>query len=258
MDFAGQPAESRETINTWVEERTVGKIKDLIPEGSLSMDTALVLINAIYFKGTWEKQFKKEYTRKVPFFIKENEETEVDMMCGECLEFPNGYSRELKCLIVELPYVSNELSMVVLLPREKEGLSQLEEKLNSTNLQSMFDNLRERKIEVFLPKFKMEQSLRLSETLSGLGMKDFFQRGVADLSGMDGTRNLYVSKVVHKACIDVNEEGTEAAAATAALIAVEMSTMCANLQFYADHPFMFLIMEKKSSSVLFLGRYAKP
>ena len=256
MDFAGHPAESRATINRWVEESTVGKIKDVIPEGSLSMNTALVLVNAIYFKGNWEKQFKKENTRKVPFFIKENEKTEVDMMCGERLEFPNGYSGELKCLIVELPYrdVSKELRMVVLLPRKKDGLSELEEKLNSTNLQSMLDSLRESEIEVFLPKFKMEKNIRLSETLSGLGMKDFFQRGVADLSGMDGTRELHVSRVFHKARIDVNEEGTEAAAATA----VFMYAMSANIKFYADHPFMFLIMEKKSRSVLFLGRYVKP
>jgi len=167
--------------------------------------------------------------------------------------FMIGYSKELACQVVELPYVNDELSMVLFIPRQF-GLSELEAKLDANSLLALTSNLQKVKSMVFVPKFKLTDQIKLSDTLQSMGMTNAFDETKADLSGIDGTRQLHISEVIHKAYIEVNEEGSEAAAASAVAIAL----MCMPPQFRADNPFMFLIRDKRSGVILFMGRVANP
>jgi len=177
-------------------------------------------------------------------------------------EFHYGVNHELKCQAIELPYAGDALSMFILLPDlSTTNLTEVEKKLTSDDLTNVTRKFRMASVHVhlWLPKFRLDEKLSLAEALSGTGMRDLFTESVADLSGIDGTKELYVSKVLHRAVVDVNEEGTEAAAATA----VMMVTLCARIPskeiyFRADHPFLFFIQDKATRSVLFLGRLAKP
>lgn len=159
--------------------------------------------------------------------------------------------------ILELPYVGDDLAMIVLLPRKVDGLAQLEADLSVENLNMWIGHLRKREVSVFLPKFKMTSEFRLSETLASMGMPDAFG-GNADFSGIDGTKDLFISAVIHKAFVDVDEEGTEAAAATAAVISLTSAPSTPPPTFRADHPFVFLIHDNHSGSILFVGRIVNP
>ncbi|XP_078385086.1 leukocyte elastase inhibitor-like [Oculina patagonica] len=257
VDYITNVEKSREEINRWVEEKTNDKIKDLIPSGMLSSDTRLTLVNAIYFKGLWLEQFKQEGTHPESFFVSENEEIKVQMMHQEA-DFKYFESEKLACKILEMPYTGRKLSMVIYLPNETHGLAKLEEKLTYDNLQeslSLLDASMD-EVEVFLPKFKLTQQFDLNNILSKMGAKEMFIPGKADLSGIS-TEPLFVSKVVHKAFVEVNEEGTEAAAATA----IGVNTFSMPLPkpvFKADHPFLFLIRHNDSGAILFLGRLMRP
>lgn len=262
VDFQNAAAEARKQINQWVEEQTGGKILDLLPEGSLSEMTKLVLVNAIYFKGSWEEQFPVENTEEKPFRLNKKEKRTVKMMYM-VKKLPFRYIPECKCRVLELPYKGKELSMIILLPDDIEdsstGLEQLEKEPTLSKLQEWTDP---RKMSSFndvcvrLPKFKLEETYDLRSSLSALGMPDVFDSGKADLSGMSGSRDLHVSKIVHKSFIEVNEEGTEAAAATAA--AVMCLSMPIEEDFNADHPFLFFIRHNLTKTILFLGRVASP
>jgi len=252
VDFAGATEAVRQRINKWAEDETRGKIKDLIPKGVLTIATRLVLTNAIYFKGNWASQFKKEATRDAPFTLLDGEKVDVPMM-DQREDF--GYMERETFQALELPYVGEELSMVVLLPREVDGLTALEALLTAENLSEWLPALRKRKVQVYLPKFKMTSAFESSKALKSMGMTDAFSLALADFSGMNGgTEPLSISKVIHKAFVDVNEEGTEAAAATAVVVHGGMGAPT----FRADRPFLFLIRDNKSGSILFMGRVVNP
>jgi len=254
VDFKRACEAARKKINAWVEQKTKDKIKDLIKPGVLNALTRLVLTNAIYFKGRWESQFKKSRTKESPFWLSIDKSVEVPMMTQK-RQFRYMESDSLQ--ILELPYVGDDLAMIVLLPRKVDGLAQLEADLSVENLNMWMGHLRKREVSVFLPKFKTTSQFRLSETLASMGMPDAFG-GNADFSGIDGTKDLFISAVIHKAFVDVNEEGTEAAAATAAVISLTSAPSTPPPTFRADHPFVFLIHDNHSGSILFVGRIVNP
>ncbi|XP_064639045.1 leukocyte elastase inhibitor-like [Lineus longissimus] len=255
LDFAADAEGSRKIINDWVAEKTADKIKDLIPGGAINSLTALVLVNAIYFKGNWARKFEKEKTIKEQFFVAENDVRGVDMM-NQKAKFPSGYDRDSGTQVLELPYINKELSMFIFLPQERNGLAKLQSILTLDFINKITSNMHEVETIVHLPRFKFEYKFNLHEILQAMGMKDLFSEGKADLSGMDGTNLLFISAAFHKAFIEVNEEGTEAAAATA-MIAMMRCIPRINM-FKVDHPFLFMIRENKTKSILFLGKMVDP
>ncbi len=254
LDYSNNPDNiPRKTINKWVEDKTNDKIKELIKPGILTPLTRMVLTNAIYFKGDWAEQFDKKRTRQLPFKVSSSKSVKTDLMYRSAkFKFADLKSHQ----IIELPYKGDSLSMIAILPTKVDGLEDLEKELTLDNLEKWQKSMRKTKVQLFLPKFKMTSMIELSDILQKMGMKDAFGLK-ADFSGMDGTKNLYISAVIHKAFVDVNEEGTEAAAATA----VVMDRKCEVArppQFRADHPFLFLIKENKTGSILFIGKVANP
>jgi len=252
-DFRGSPDAARTAINQWVEEKTRQRIKDLFPPGSIDGDMRLVLANAIYFKGLWDRQFDKKATRPARFHTGKTTTREVPTMSlSEHFAIADvGGARAL-----ELPYKEKQLSMVLVLPDDIDGLAALEKRLSADTLSAWVSNLREREVEVALPRFTATQEFKLTKTLAGMGMPSAFDAQAADFSGMTGGRDLYVGIVVHKAFVDVNEEGTEAAAATGG--GMRATSAQIPVEFKADHPFLFLIRDRASGCVLFLGRVANP
>ncbi|XP_078686715.1 leukocyte elastase inhibitor-like isoform X6 [Branchiostoma floridae x Branchiostoma belcheri] len=255
VDFKGAAEQVRGTINKWVEEQTKDKIKDLIPAGAVDAMTRLVLVNAIYFKGNWDKQFKAEMTQDMDFNINNNEKVKVPMMKME-EKFNYGEFQDQKFRVLELPYVEKELSMLIFLPDEVEGIRNLESALTATTLQTVSSQMYSTKVNLMLPRFKLEQDFSLGETLKKMGMGEAFSDG-ADFSGMSAAADLFISEVVHKAFVEVNEEGTEAAAATGVMMRARMMPR-PPMKFFADHPFIFLIRDNRSSSVLFFGKMQMP
>ena len=254
VDYKRKPEDARKKINAWVEEKTNDKIKDIISETPDPL-TRLILVNAIYFKGNWASQFKKFATTKMPFYLNVSKSIEVPMM-NQTSEFNYGEEEHLQ--VLELPYVGNKLSMLVILPREIDGIHNLEESLTKDNLEGWTGNVYREKVEVYLPRFRVTSEFSLNETLVSMGMKDPFDMNKANFSGMDGNPNwLYIGAVLHKAFVDVNEEGTEAAAATGVRMGVK-SAPSPPVLFRADHPFFFLIRDNSTGSILFLGRLSRP
>jgi serine protease inhibitor len=253
LDFKNETEKSRQIINHWVEENTKEKIKDLIPPGGVDSATVLVLTNAIYFKGEWKNIFEKRYTRHKDFTVSATEKVKVDMM--NITERFKGY-QDKKLQIVELPYKGDELSMVVLLPWEIEGIKELEKTLTAESLNTLLSKMKIGQIEIYLPKFKINWgTFPLKKVLVELGMRDAFDEGekMADFSGIDGTGKIWIKNVFHKAFIEVNEEGTEAAAGTGGVI-----TSGLYMDFRADHPFIFIIKDNRTGSILFMGRVMNP
>jgi serpin B len=253
VDFAQAAAASRE-INRWVEEQTNDKIKDLIPPGSLDALTRLVLTNAVYFKGDWVHPFDKRNTQEEDFSISAQEKVKAPLMNEQT---KLGYAEEEAFQAVELPYAGRELSMVVLLPKKVDGLPELEKAITVDKLAALVAKFRVREVITHLPKFKLATSFGLNTTLEAMGMKRAFS-GQADFSGIS-TEPLYISAVLHKAFVDVNEEGTEAAAATGVMVrAMAARPTEPTPVFRADHPFLFLIRDTKTGSILFMGRLNNP
>ena len=254
VDFAQAETASRE-INDWVEQQTNGKIKDLIPPGSLNALTRLVLTNAVYFKGDWVQPFQKRNTREEDFTLPAQEKVKVPLMHQQT---KMGYAEEETFQVLELPYAGRELSMVVLLPKKADGLPELEKAITVDKLASLLSNLPVREVNAYLPKFKLETSFGLNPTLEAMGMKRAFSRE-ADFSGISSEEALYISAVLHKAYVDVNEEGTEAAAATGVLMKAHAARRPQPVPvFRADHPFLFLIRDTRAGSILFMGRLTSP
>lgn len=254
VDYEHDSEGAREKINAWVEKKTRDRIKDLIGQGVLKPTTRLVLTNAIYFKGSWAEQFAKEATREEPFHLSAGRQKTVHLMhrTGRFDYMETDTVQALK-----LPYAGDDLSMIVLLPRKVDGLAALERFLSPDQLSEWFSELARRRVEVFLPRFKVTAQFELNSTLTALGMSDAFDAARADFSGMTGNRDLMLSNVIHKAFVEVNEEGTEAAAATGAVIALTSAPLPPPV-FRADHPFLFVIREEKSGAMLFVGRLADP
>ncbi|XP_077348217.1 serpin B6-like isoform X1 [Lithobates pipiens] len=261
VDFSGKAEDCRKEINTWVEQKTEGKIKDLLPSDSVDSLTRLVLVNAIYFKGNWANQFDKQSTSEMPFKLNKNETKPVQMMFKKA-KFPMTYVGDLFTKVIELPYVNNELSMFILLPDEIQdgttGLEKLEKELTYSKFLEWTnpDMMDRTEMELFVPKFKLEDSYDLKSVLSDMGMADAFDQGKADFSGMSSNNELVLSKVVHKSFVDVNEEGTEAAGATVGIMMMRCIMIVPKI--YCDHPFLFFITHKQSRSILFCGRYSSP
>ncbi|XP_053322833.1 serpin B4-like [Spea bombifrons] len=254
VDF--QKEETREDINLWVESQTQGKIKELFPANSIDTNTSLILVNAIYFKGPWKNPFKVEDTNDAPFYVSKDVVKMVPMMT-QTTKCNLGVLEELGAHILELSYGDGGLSMFILLTDEKFGLEKVEPKLSSESLAlwTSSENMINTKVEIYLPRFKLEQSIDLGSHLINMGMVDAFSPEKANLSGISDV-GLYVSKVVHKAFVDVNEEGTEAAAATGIVIVPKMLVF--PHKFNANHPFMFFIKHNETNTFLFHGKFYSP
>jgi len=251
LDFAHATEQARQTINAWIADQTQQMIKELLEAKDLDPGVALVLTNAIYFKGLWASQFDPQSTREGPFRINEEEKVVVPMM-QQLRRFPYAATEQVDLL--ELPYVGDRLSMVILLPKAADGLERLEESLNRENLDRWLGQLGQEALHVSLPRFKLDTRFDLAKTLSAMGMIDAFSSAKADFSGMTGRRDLFISLVIHQAQMEVNEEGTEAAAGTA----VVMRKGPRPAVFAADHPFLLLIRDQQSGSILFIGRVVNP
>ncbi|XP_059119188.1 serpin B6 isoform X1 [Peromyscus eremicus] len=256
LDFQGDTEQSRQHINTWVAKKTEDKIRELLSPGTLNSDTLLVLVNAIYFKGNWEKQFDKEDTREMPFKVTKNEEKPVQMMFKK-FTVNMTYIGEIFTKILLLPYAGNELNMIIMLPDEHVELRTVEKEITYEKFieWTRLDKMDEEEVEVFLPRFKLEENYDMKEFLCKLGMTDAFDNR-ADFSGISSKPDLFLSKVVHKSFVEVTEEGTEAAAATAAIMM--MRCMRFTPRFCADHPFLFFIQHVQTNGILFCGRFSSP
>ncbi len=252
--------QSRQLINKWVENQTNNKIIELIKPDMLDSSTRLVLTNAIYFKGNWQTQFNKSATKEEDFKVNSEKRVKVPMMSfgSESTKLKKfKYAETDDMQVLELPYEDNELFMLILLP--KTTLSDVEKSLNYENLKQLKAHLRMRPVIAYMPKFKLEAEYRLGETLSKMGMPIAFSNA-ADFSGMDGTTSLKIGDVIHKAFVDVNEEGTEAAAATAVIMVGKGLGGFSEepIIFRADHPFIFIIQHNKTGAILFMGRVYEP
>uniref|UniRef100_A0A8D0FAI0 Serpin family B member 10 n=1 Tax=Strix occidentalis caurina TaxID=311401 RepID=A0A8D0FAI0_STROC len=257
VDFVGAADEIRREINSNVEHQTEGKIQNLLPPGSIDSLTRLVLINALYFKGNWATKFQAEATRQRPFRINTHTTKPVPMMYLSD-KFNWTYIESVQTDVLELPYVNNDLSMFILLPSDITGLQKLERELTFENLSAWTspEIMEKMKMEVYLPRFTLEEKYDLKSTLSRMGIQDAFTEGQADFTGMSENGDLVLSQVFHKCYLEVNEEGTEAAAASSASLASR--SLGATVIFVADHPFLFFIRHNETKSILFLGRFSSP
>uniref|UniRef100_A0A8C2CQH7 Serpin B6 n=1 Tax=Cyprinus carpio TaxID=7962 RepID=A0A8C2CQH7_CYPCA len=259
VDFKKKSDAARVDINKWVEKNTQGKIKDLLPQGAIDEMTRLVLVNAIYFKGNWEKKFPKDATRDGQFKLNKTQTKPVKMMQQKA-QFPLALIPEMDSQVLELPYVGKNLSMLIILPSEIQdettGLQQLEKAVTYEKLMEWTkpSKMRQQEVEVFLPRFKMEETYDMKSLLISMGMEDVFDGQKVNLSGMSPSYDLVLTKVIHKAFVEVNEEGTEAAAATGVVVANRSFAQ----MFIADHPFLFFIRHNPSNSILFYGRFCSP
>ncbi|HOW36562.1 MAG TPA: serpin family protein [Candidatus Omnitrophota bacterium] len=263
LDFINEAEKSRLIINSWVEKQTNDKIKNLIPQGMIGRETRLVLTNAIYFKGLWLMPFNKKDTKEQDFKVSPGNKVKVPMMHLSGDEANFNYAETDKLQILELPYEGNELSMLILLPKN-DDLRGLENSLGFKKLSEWKNLLSREEVSVYLPKFKLETKYFMVPDLISMGMTTAFTPGVdfggkADFSGMTGNKQLNIDAVIHQAFVDVYEEGTEAAAATAVLMefGVAMPSQPAKI-FKADHPFLFLIQDRESGNILFMGRVSDP
>ena len=257
VDYAKAAESARAKINAWVEERTVGKIRDLIPAGTLTPLTRLVLANAIYMKSAWDQKFTPELTAEAPFHTGATSTVKAQLMHRVG---PYRYFEGDGFQAVSMPYSANRLAMVVLLPAKVGGLAALEKKLTAEALTGWLAGMKRRPVDLSLPRFKLTASCAVADALKALGMPTAFKSGPADFTGIADTKELYISHVLHKAYVDVNEEGTEAAAATAVVLAGRAMTEKEEppVVFKADRPFLFLIRHEQTGAILFMGRVVDP
>jgi serpin B len=255
VDFVGAREEARKTINAAVAKQTQDKVKNLLKPENLTPATRLVLTNAIYFKAEWDSKFARETTRSRAFRVTPDRNVEVPTM-AQTAKF--NYLEGDTFQLLEMPYAGKDLSMLVLLPKKADGLAELEKALSQEKLAEWQGKLEPATVVVFLPKFKVSGSFELKEVLTAMGMGRAFDSQQADFSGMTGGRDpLFIQDVIHKTFVDVNEEGTEAAGATAVVIGLGGGPP-KGATFRADHPFTFWVRDNRSGSVLFVGRVADP
>jgi serine protease inhibitor len=263
-DFQGDPTKASEEVNDWVNRQTHGKIKDIIDsENPVESDTRLLILNAIYFRGTWKNKFRENHTHKDTFYLDSGEEIETQMM-----HITTGfrYLETASFRALEMPYEGGDVSLFAFLPEKRNGLKEFEKDLTAAKLAGWIEDMRSDKVIVDFPRFKLETFYKLTDTLKQLGMTNAFQQGTpanggADFTGMDERGDLYIGSVIHKAFVEVNEEGTEAAAVTQ--VSNKSSSSGSRDEkpppmFIADHQFLFLIRDNRSGSILFLGRLMDP
>ncbi|XP_035300814.1 serpin B12 isoform X1 [Cricetulus griseus] len=261
VDFRGDTEKSRQEINFWVESQCQGKIKELFNKEAINNATVLVLVNAVYFKAKWEKNFDCENTVDAPFCLSENEKKTVKMM-NQKGKFRLGFIEELQAQILEMKYTMGKLSMLVLLPSCSEdnvkSLQELENKISHEKIMawSSSENMPEESVAISFPQFVMEDSYDLNSILQGMGITDIFDEMKADLTGISKSPNLHLSKIIHKSFVEVDEMGTEAAAASGA-VASEKS-LPSWVEFNANHPFLFFIRHNPTHTILFCGRVYSP
>ena len=253
VDFASDPETARQNVNAWVAARTHDRILDLFPQGAIDAFTRLVLANAIYFKGLWATPFDPARTLEAPFYLSGSEQVPVPTMMRQGLAriAPLPGARMLA-----LPYKGGDLSMLIVLPREFDGLAALEASLTFEALQQAVGALQETPsaIPISIPRFRIESKFGLGPTLATMGMPSAFTAGAADFSGIDGGRDLHIAAAIHQSFVEVNEEGTEAAAATG----ISIGTTSVSTSFMANHPFLFVIYDNVTGSILFMGRVMNP
>ena len=261
-DYQKDPEGARKEVNDWVENKTKENIKNLIPEGIIDSSTELTLVNAIYFKGIWQNEFDQRATRPKDFFVSKKKKVKVKMMKLKTNFKHIANVGELGCQLVELPYQGEDLSMLILLPQDKYGLTSVEASLTHDKLQKAIALTQVQpsgEVKVYLPRFNMTQEFQLNELLAKMGVTDMFNANKADFTGI--SPGLFVTHAIHKAFVEVNEKGTEAAAATAVIMSRSKSPSGGSAKipvFCADHPFLFLLCHKKSGGILFMGRMMKP
>ena len=261
VDFRNATEAARSTINQWIEQKTDNKIKDLLQPGVLDAMTRMVLTNAIYFQGDWRRPFRVALTENEDFHLSPAQNVKAPLMhLVEGFPYFDGGSFQ----VLEIPYASGDLSMIVFLPNDIGGLPALEESLTVSNAKQWLNRLRPvHEVILTLPKFQMTRQFKIQDTLGAMGMPRAFDANEADFSGMTGKRELFISAVIHKAFIDVDEKGTEAAAATA-VVMQRATALPPDLReppppvFRADHPFVFLIRDNRSDGILFMGRVSDP
>ena len=255
VDYVNAPEAARHAINGWVSEETMKKIEDLIPEGAIDALTRLVLANAIYFKGSWYTAFDSNATTFAPFTMLDGSQIDVDMMAlnGEHLSYSEGNGFQ----VVQLPYMSTDFAMTLIVPDEGE-FSQVESGLTSETYRDWTSALDYELVNIQMPKFDFESSVNANAILVALGMGEAFDASIADFSGMTDEDKLVISEVLHKATITVDENGTEAAAATAVVMKLTSAMPEEAIQLVVDRPFMFFIEHQPTGSILFMGRVVEP
>lgn len=258
LDF-GKSQQARETINRWVLEQTRGRIEDLIPPGVLNEQSRLVLTNAIFFQGGWQHEFEPSATKPAPFYVSPDVTVETPMMFQQESFL---YTEDAITQVVSLPYRGHDVSMLVVLPKGQHDLAKLEVQLTEARLSGWLQSLTaDRPVRLHLPRFQLASQFQLADMLEALGMTTAFEDS-ADFSAMSKSESLMISQVIHQANVDVDEKGTEAAAATAVIMAPAAAPFEPEpkkpVVFRADHPFLFLIRDNRSGAILFLGRVTQP
>jgi serpin B len=253
-DFAGAPEQARAEINSWTDRHTKGKIRELFAAGSLNGSTRLVLTSAIYFYGKWQSAFPKDATKPAQFRLGTSGAVQADFM-NQTGKF--GYAEVAGAQVLELKYAGTPIVFDVILPKTDDGIAAFDTSIDPARLAEWLGAVQTRTVDVALPKFRADSEFSLAKTLSRMGMPIAFS-GEADFSGIDGRKDLALSSVTHKAFVDVAEEGTEAAAATGIAVTRIAAVTSPRTVFRADHPFLFLIRDSKSGSILFEGRVMNP
>ena len=260
VDYRGQPKAARKRINDWVYEETNGRIEDLIPRQAITIRTRLVLANAVFFKAGWQTPFEQRATSRAPFYGLDGDESRVEMM-RQTVSF--GYARGDRYQAVELPYKESSMAMTLLVP-DQGNFRDIEGALDGRMLDRVLHNMEQQRVRLTMPKFELEASLDLADTLEELGMPNAFDEKKAEFQGMDGLsclagddECLLISDVVHKAFVSVDEAGTEAAAATAVVVGIAKAVPEEPIELTIDRPFVFLIRDRETGTILFLGRVVR-
>ncbi|XP_036177428.1 serpin B13 isoform X2 [Myotis myotis] len=257
VDFVNAADESRKKINSWVESQTHENIKDLFPDATLSSTTKLVLVNIVHFKGQWDREFKKEHTKEEEFWLDKNTSKPVQMMTQRD-SFSFTLLKDLQAQILGIPYKNSDLSMFVLLPNDIDGLEKIINEVSPEKLVEWTNpgQMKEKTVDLHLPRFEVEDSYDLEAALGAMGLGDAFSELEADYSGMSPRSGLHAQKFLHGSFVVVTEEGTEAAAGTGMGFAV--TSVPSYETFHCNHPFLFFIRHNESNSVLFFGKFSSP
>lgn len=260
LDYAGNPKSSADTINEWVEEQTNDKIKNIVSPSDLHELTALVLVNAIYFKSSWKYEFDKNDTEDREWTFPDGTKEDISTMFKHDESKKFDYYEDSTCQVLELPYKKDELSMVVLLPKD-DDISKLEKKLDPEYISKINEEMTREEVRMYIPKFEVNCKYSLKSTFQKMGMNDAFEGAVSDFTGMMDRDDAHIDFITHKSFIEVNEEGTEAAAATGVGVgceSIEEPETPKFKTFDADHNFIYLIKDNSNENILFLGKLTDP